>query len=83
MRPVVETWRSFVAAEQDAFAADAARSLRTPRGGLTWFELLEAQRLHAAQHYRQAASGIRASGHEPPPLDFDSMVGLRLPASIY
>ena len=50
---------------------------------LTWVELLEAQRLHAAQHYRQAASGIRASGHEPPPLDLDSMVGLRLPASIY
>jgi hypothetical protein len=83
VRPVVETWRSFVAAEQDAFAADAARPLRTPRGRLTWFELLEAQRLHAAQHYRQAASGVRASGHEPPTLDFDAMVGLRLPASIY
>jgi hypothetical protein len=83
VRPVVETWRSFVAAEQDAFAVEAARPLRTPRGELTWVELLEAQRLHASQHYRQAASGVRACGHEPPTLDFDAMVGLRLPASIY
>jgi hypothetical protein len=83
VRPVAEAWRSFVADEQDSFAAEAPRPVRTPRGELTWVELLEAQRLHAAQHYRQAASGIVASGHTPPPLDFDAMYGLTLPASIY
>ena len=32
------------------------RPLRTLRGTLTWVELLEAQRLHCAQHYRQATT---------------------------
>jgi hypothetical protein len=83
VRPVAEAWRSFVAEQQDAFEAEPARPVRTPRGELTWVELLEAQRLHAAQHYRQAAAGVVAAGYEPPPLDFDAMYGLRLPVSIY
>jgi len=83
VRPVAEAWHRFVVAEEDAFRANPTRPVRTPRGDLTWVELLEAQRLHAAQHYRQAASGIVASGCTPPPLDFEAMYGLRLPASIY
>jgi hypothetical protein len=83
VEPVAQTWRSFVLAEEDAFQADPGRSVRTPRGALTWIELLEAQRLHAAQHYRQAAAGVEASGHTPAALDFGAMVGLRLPASIH
>jgi hypothetical protein len=83
VRPVAEAWRSFVAEEQSVFGDEPARPVRTPRGELTWVDLLEAQRLHAAQHYRQAAAGLVAGGHEPPPLDFDAMYGLRLPAAIY
>ena len=81
--PVAEAWRSFLLAEEEAFRAEPARPVRTPRGALTWVELLEAQRLHAAQHFRQAAAGIEASGHAPPVLDLDAMVGLRLPAAMY
>ena len=81
--PVAEAWRSFLLAEEEAFRAEPARPVRTPRGALTWVELLEAQRLHAAQHFRQAAAGIEASGHVPPALDLDAMVGLRLPAAMY
>ena len=83
VEPVAEAWRSFVLADADAIRAQPARPVRTPRGELTWVELLEAQRLHAAQHYRQASAGVEASGFAPPALDFDAMYGLRLPASIY
>ena len=83
VRPVAESWRRFVVDEEEAFRADPTRSVRTPRGELTWVELLEAQRLHAAQHFRQAATGVVASGHDPPALDFEGMYGLRLPAAIY
>lgn len=83
VRPVTEAWRSFVAERQEAFEAEPARAVRTPRGELTWVELLEAQRLHAAQHFRQAATGVALTGHDPPALDFDAMYGLRLPVSIY
>jgi hypothetical protein len=83
VEPVARSWHAFARAEEDAFAAEPERSVRTPRGALTWVELLEAQRLHAAQHYRQAAAGIPAGGHAPPALDFGAMVGLRLPESIH
>jgi hypothetical protein len=83
MRPVAEAWRSFVLDNQDAFRADPMRAVRTPRGDLSWVELLEAQRLHAAQHYRQAATQIASLGHAVPELDLDCLYGMRLPNAIY
>jgi hypothetical protein len=83
VRPVVESWRTFVLEHEDAFRADAARAVRTPRGELTWVELLEAQRLHAAQHYRQAATQVTSLGHATPGLDLSSLYGMRLPTAIY
>jgi hypothetical protein len=74
----LEVWR-FVGGNE----MDPARPVRTPRGELTWVELLEAQRLHAAQHFRQAATHLAARGHPVPELDFDAMDGLRLPQAIY
>ena len=81
--PVAEAWRSFVAENEDAFRADPARPLRTPRGELTWVELLEAQRLHAAQHYRQAVTQVASLGQPVPALELATLYGMRLPAAIY
>jgi hypothetical protein len=81
--PVAERWRAYVAENAEAFRSDPARRVRTPRGELTWVELLEAQRLHAAQHYRQAVTQVASLGHPVPALDLTSLYGMRLPVTIY
>ncbi len=80
---VAADWRNFVAANVDAFEADPARPVRTPRGPLTWVELLEAQRLHCAQHYRQATTWLLSRGQKIPPLDLETLYGIRLPEAVY
>jgi hypothetical protein len=57
--------------------------VRTPRGELTWVGLLEAQRLHAAQHYRQATTFIASQGQPVPDLDLARLHGLELPQAVY
>ena len=52
-RRVERGWRD---EQTSAFRDDASRPVRTPRGVLTLLELLEAQRLHCAGHYRQATA---------------------------
>jgi len=81
--PVADAWRAFVLENEDAFGADPARLVRTPRGELTWVGLLEAQRLHAAQHYRQATTQVSSLAHPVPALDLGLLYGMRLPTSIY
>jgi hypothetical protein len=81
--PVADAWRAFVAENEAAFRTDPARPVRTPRGELSWVELLEAQRLHAAQHYRQAVTQVASLGLSVPALDLATLYGMRLPASIY
>jgi hypothetical protein len=83
VRPVVESWRTFVLENEDAFRVDPARAVATPRGELTWVELLEAQRLHAAQHYRQAVTQVASLGHPVPGLDLKTLYGMRLPIAVY
>ena len=81
--PVARAWRAFVAENEDAFRADPARAVRPPRGELTWVKLLEAQRLHAAQHYRQAVTQVASLGLPVPALELATLYGMRLPAAIY
>ena len=83
VRRAAESWRAFVIGNEEAFRTNPARPVRTPRGDLTWVELLEAQRLHAAQHYRQAVTQVASLGHPVPGLDLASLYGMRLPSSIY
>jgi hypothetical protein len=80
---VAEAWRAFVIENEDAIRVEPARPVRTPRGELTWVGLLEAQRLHAAQHYRQATTQVAALGHPVPDLDLGLLYGMRLPKAIY
>jgi hypothetical protein len=81
-RPVVRAWRDGVGEHEDALRSEPDRMVDAPRGALTLVELLEAQRLHAAQHYRQATTFLAAQGQPIPTLDFDSLYGLRLPDAI-
>jgi hypothetical protein len=82
-RPVVRAWRKRVGDHDDALRSEPDRMLNAPRGALTVVELLEAQRLHAAQHYRQATTFLAARGQPIPELDLDGLYGLRLPDAIY
>jgi hypothetical protein len=82
VQPVVATWRAFVLENEDAFRREPDRPVRTPRGKLVWVSLLEAQRLHAAQHYRQAVTVVSSLGHPVPGLDVTSLAGLQLPKAI-
>jgi hypothetical protein len=76
-------WRELVVDHEHEFEREPARPMRTPRGPIAWSALLEAQRLHAAQHYRQASSGTAAQGIEPPELELESLYGMRLPQALY
>ena len=83
VRPVADMWRSFVLGHEEAFRSEPDRRVRTPRGELPWVSLLEAQRLHAAQHYRQATAVVGSLGHPLPELDLAGLAGLRLPEAMY
>jgi len=83
LQPVAEAWRAFVLDHDAELRADPARPVKAPRGELTWVELLEAQRLHAAQHYRQAATQVASLGHPVPGLDLATLYGMRLPDAVY
>jgi hypothetical protein len=75
-RPVATRWRDAIVACDGELRAAPARIVDAPRGELPLVELLEAQRLHAAQHYRQATTSIE------PTLDLATLHGLRLPDAI-
>jgi hypothetical protein len=75
-RPAATRWRDAIVAHEDDLRTASERLIDAPRGELTLVELLEAQRLHAAQHYRQATTSIE------PTLDLATLHGLQLPAAI-
>jgi hypothetical protein len=53
---VARGWRAALAEHEQTIRSDPARTIWTPRGELALVELLEAQRLHCAGHYRQATA---------------------------
>ena len=83
VRPVAEAWRAFLGENEEALRSEPDRPVRTPRGELPWVGLLEAQRLHAAQHYRQAVTFVASLGHAVPALELSELAGLQLPSAIY
>jgi hypothetical protein len=82
-RPVADAWRAFLAEHDQELRDEPDRPVRTPRGKLTLVGVLEAQRLHAAQHYRQATTFLASQGETVPALDLASLYGMRLPEAIY
>jgi hypothetical protein len=83
LRPVAAAWHAVALDHDPALLVEPDRPVRAPRGELTWVELLEAQRLHAAQHLRQATTFLGARGERVPALDLAQLDGLRLPAKAY
>jgi hypothetical protein len=82
-RPVVQAWREALFEHDAMLRAEPERVVRAPRGSLSLVELLEAQRLHAAQHLRQATTSLAVHGHAVPQLDLGTLYGLRLPRAVY
>jgi hypothetical protein len=79
---VAGAWRDALAEHEEALHHDPGQPVRAPRGTLKVVELLEAQRLHAAGHYRQAVASLNAAGVRTPELDVDLLHGLVLPESL-
>jgi hypothetical protein len=75
---VARGWRAALAEHEQTIRSDPAQTLSTPRGELALVELLEAQRLHCAGHYRQAtaAPGVVRT------LDLAALPGLVLAEAI-
>jgi hypothetical protein len=81
--PVARAWRQALGDYDEALRAEPGRTIGAPRGDIAWARLLEAQRLHAAQHYRQATTFLIACDVPVPPLDFAALHGLELPQFVY
>jgi hypothetical protein len=77
-RRVALGWRAALAEHEETLRSDPARTMSSPRGELALVELLEAQRLHCAGHYRQAtaAPGVVRT------LDLATLPGLVLAEAI-
>jgi len=81
-RRVTGGWRDALAEHEETLRREPGQVVRTPRGTLKVVELLEAQRLHAAGHYRQAAASLIAAGAAATELEPELLHGLVLPESL-
>jgi hypothetical protein len=82
-RPVAQAWRHALLDYDHALRSDPLRPIHAPRGDLPWVRLLEAQRLHAAQHYRQVTTFLSERRLPMPTLDLAELHGLELPEFVY
>lgn len=81
--PILHGWAAFLDEYEDALREQTEREVETPAGRLSYVALLDAQRLHAAQHFRQVTTFFRATGRPVPHFDPLSLSGLSLPDRIY
>jgi hypothetical protein len=81
--PIRLGWIAFLGESEDELRGAPDRPIVTPAGTLPYAGVLDAQRLHAAQHLRQVTTHLAAAGL--PVIDFrpERLPGLRLPARIY
>jgi hypothetical protein len=83
VRPVAGGWRDAIVEHSALLRDEPERIVRAPRGELALVSLLEAQRLHAAQHLRQATTFAASRDCAVPELDLASLPGLQLPELVY
>lgn len=81
--PIRRAWAEFLVEEEEALRERPERDVRTSAGQLPYAALVDAQRLHAAQHFRQVTTFFEATGKKVPAFRPESLKGLRLPARIY
>lgn len=76
-------WRDWLhESETDLLARDP--DITSPRGRVTYANLLDSQRWHAAFHYRQLLAFLDGRGHDlTDVLSLTSLAGLTLPAEIF
>ncbi len=79
-----------IAAAWAGFLVDAGAELAgpdplvdSPRGQISYSNLLDQQRWHAAFHHRQLVDFLCSSGRRAEPLDMSGFAGLELPAALY
>jgi hypothetical protein len=77
-RRVGRGWRGSLDEHEDTLRREPASRIRAPRGELALVELLEAQRLHCAGHYRQATATPRVVRS----LDLSTLTSLRLAEAV-
>ncbi|MCY4087322.1 MAG: hypothetical protein OXG37_10725 [Actinomycetia bacterium] len=76
-------WLDFVLGHE-AQLDDADRLITSPRGEITFANLLTQQRWHAAFHYRQLVAFLGGEGHDVgATVDLAAIGGLELPADIF
>jgi hypothetical protein len=82
-RRIYGDWADFLLAREDELAA-GDRDVSSSRGAVTYGQLLETQRWHAAVHYRQMVHSLRERGIAVPgAFELESLSDLELPASIF
>jgi hypothetical protein len=76
-------WAAFLIAAGDELARDDPL-VSSPRGEVTYSELLASQRWHASYHYRQLVDFLRSQGTAPTAvLPLERLRDLELPPDIY
>jgi hypothetical protein len=81
-RRIARGWRATLDEHEETLRREPAAPMRAVRGELTLVELLEAQRLHCAGHYRQATATLAAAGVRLPSFDLATLPGLVLADAI-
>ena len=77
-------WRRHML-EMDEQVAPSDRRVRSPRGTVSYAELLASQRWHAAFHYRQLRTFVKIEDLPAPalPYSLDGLGNLALPAEVF
>ena len=80
---ILHGWQGFLL-EAEGLLADRDPLVASPRGEVTYSNLLASQRWHAAFHYRQLTAYLRGKGVAlPHPFIVESLADLELPGEIF
>ena len=83
VEPIRSEWSMFLQEESDALRSAPDREIEMARGSpISYPRLLEMQRIHAAQHYRQVATYFSSTGR-PIPGFRPEQLNFALPDRIY
>jgi hypothetical protein len=78
--PIRDAVATFFDGVESELGASESRFILNAGGGLAYPDVLDGQRIHAAQHYRQVATHLHSRGT---PVPMDALEGLPLPRRIY
>ena len=79
---IAQAWTATLL-EIDPALVGEDRHVDSPRGEISFSNLLEQQRWHAAFHYRQITTFLASRGQDARPLDLAGFAGLDLPEDVF